>query len=68
MGGGSAQRPVWRVNEPKKTGARMRVENPLLYYKKQELILVDGAGDPGDLGVLQAVGAAPLPRGPLGQR
>jgi hypothetical protein len=22
MGGGGAQRPVWRVNEPKKTGAR----------------------------------------------
>jgi hypothetical protein len=33
-GGGGAQRPVWRVNEPKKTGARSagartRGQNPL---------------------------------------
>jgi hypothetical protein len=35
MGGGGAQRPVWRVNEPKKTGARSararaRGQNPLV--------------------------------------
>ncbi len=29
-GGGGAQRPVWRVNEPKKTGARTRGQNPLV--------------------------------------
>ncbi len=34
MGGGGAQRPVWRVNELKKTGARARArtrgQNPLV--------------------------------------
>jgi hypothetical protein len=35
MGGGGAQRPVWHVNEPKKTGARSarartRGQNPLV--------------------------------------
>jgi hypothetical protein len=28
--GGGAQRPVWRVNKPKKTGARTRGQNPLV--------------------------------------
>ncbi len=28
--GGGAQRPVWHVNEPKKTGARTRGQNPLV--------------------------------------
>jgi len=37
MGGGGAQRPVWHVNKPKKTGARSarartRGQNPLVYY------------------------------------
>ncbi len=30
-GRGGAQRPVWRVNEPKKTGARTRGQNPLVH-------------------------------------
>ncbi len=35
--GGGAQRPIWRVNEPKKTGARSarahtRGQNPLVYH------------------------------------
>ncbi len=35
--GGGAQRPVWRINEPKKTGARSarartRGQNPLVSY------------------------------------
>jgi hypothetical protein len=35
--GGGAQRPVWRVNEPEKTGARSarartRGQNPLVHY------------------------------------
>ncbi len=39
-GGGGAQRPVWRGNEPKKTGARSarartRGQNPLLSRKEQ---------------------------------
>ncbi len=33
MAGGDAQRPVWRVNEPKKTGARKRGQNLLVRYK-----------------------------------
>jgi hypothetical protein len=37
MGGGGAQRPVWRANGPKKTGARSarartRGQNPLVYH------------------------------------
>jgi hypothetical protein len=37
MGGGGAQRPVWRGNEPKKTGARSarartRGQDPLVIY------------------------------------
>jgi hypothetical protein len=36
-GRGGTQRPVWRVNEPKKTGARSarartRGQNPLVYH------------------------------------
>ncbi len=31
-GRGGAQRPVWHVNEPKKTGARMRRQSPLEVY------------------------------------
>jgi hypothetical protein len=27
-----AQRPVWRGNEPKNTGARTRGKNPLVYH------------------------------------
>jgi hypothetical protein len=30
MGGGGVQRPVWHVNEPKKTGTRTRGQNPLV--------------------------------------
>jgi hypothetical protein len=30
--GGDAQPPVWRVNEPEKTGARTRSQNPLVYH------------------------------------
>ncbi len=30
--GGDAQRPVWHVNKPKKTGARTRGQNPLVLY------------------------------------
>ncbi len=38
---GGAQRPVWRANEPKKTGARSarartRGQNPLVYHKELE--------------------------------
>ena len=29
-GGGARSVPVWRVNEPKKTGARTRGQNPLV--------------------------------------
>ncbi len=32
---GGAQRPVGRGNEPKKTGARTRGQNPLVYYIRQ---------------------------------
>jgi hypothetical protein len=44
-GGGGAQRPFWRVNEPKKTGAcsaraRTRGQNPLViqYWLSPELL------------------------------
>jgi hypothetical protein len=44
LGGGGAQRPVWYVNEPKKTGARSarahtRGQNPLVVYNKVWLLI-----------------------------
>jgi hypothetical protein len=48
--GGGAQRLVWRVNEPKKSGARSarartRGQNPLIYNISIQLIVTSFPGE-----------------------